>query len=48
MVREAIEQCRGHFGIGEHRRPFREGEVGRDDDRRALVQLADQVVRTAS
>ena len=40
---DAVEQSRGHFGIPEHGRPFAEGEVGRDNDAGAFVELADQV-----
>lgn len=40
---QAVEECRCHFGIAEHRRPFTEGEVCGDDDRGALVEPADQV-----
>ena len=43
VVSDAIEQGRGHLGIAEHGRPFAEGEVGRDDHRGPLVELADQV-----
>jgi len=43
MMRETIEQRGGHFGIAEDARPFAEGEIGRDDDRGALVEAADQV-----
>ncbi len=40
---EPIEQRGRHLGVAEDRRPFSEGEVGRDDDRCALVKAADQV-----
>ena len=40
---EPVEQGGGHFGIAEDAGPFGEGEVGRDDDRCALVEPADQV-----
>ena len=43
MMRNAVEQGGGHLGIPEHGRPFAEGEVGRDDDAGAFVELADQV-----
>ena len=43
MVREAVEQRGGHLGIAENGRPFAEGEIGGDDDRRALIEAADQV-----
>ena len=40
---KAVEQGCGHLGVAEDRWPFSEGEVGGDDDRRALVELADEV-----
>ena len=40
---EAIEQRCGHFRIAEDARPFAEGEICRDDDRRAFVEAADGV-----
>src|ERR1700722_19971334 len=43
MVREAVEQRGGHLGIAENGRPFAEGEIGRDDDRGALIEATDQV-----
>src|SRR5208283_1595754 len=43
VMGEAIEQGGGHLGVAEHRRPFGEGEVGGDDDRRPLVEPAYQV-----
>ena len=43
MVGEAIEQRRRHLGINEDVRPFAESQIGRDDDRGALVETADQV-----
>lgn len=43
MVRQAVEKCRRHLGIAEHRWPFTEGQVCGDDDRGALVESADQV-----
>ncbi len=43
MMREPVEQRGGHLGIAEDAGPFAEGQVGGDDDRRALVELADQV-----
>lgn len=42
-MREAVEQGRCHLGIAEDGRPFAEGQVRRDDNERALVELADQV-----
>ena len=43
MVGDAVEQRGGHLGIAEHGGPLAEGEVGGDDDRGLLVELADQV-----
>lgn len=43
VMGQAVEECRRHFGITKHRRPFAEGKVRRDDDRGALVEPADQV-----
>ena len=43
MMREAVEQRRGHLGVAEHGGPLAEGEVGGDDDGGPLVQLADEV-----
>ena len=43
MMGEAVEQRGGHLGITEDAGSFAEGEVGGDDDRRALVKLADEV-----
>ena len=43
VMGEAVEQRGGHLGIAEDARPFAEGEIGRDDDRGALVEPADQV-----
>ena len=38
VVRQTIEQRRGHFGVAEDRGPFPEGEIGGDDDRGLLVE----------
>ena len=43
MVRQAIEQGGCHFGVAEDARPFREAEIGGDDDAGALVELAEEV-----
>ena len=43
MVRDAIEQRGVHLGVAEDGGPLAEGEVGGDDDRGLLVELADQV-----
>ncbi len=40
---EPIEKGGGHLCIGEDGRPFREGEIGRDEDGCSLNELADQV-----
>ena len=43
MVGDAVEQRGGHLRVAEHGGPLAEGEVGGDDDRGLLVELADQV-----
>ena len=43
VVCEPVEQRRCHLWIAKHGSPFREGKVGGDDDRGALVEPADQV-----
>jgi hypothetical protein len=43
VMGEAIEERCRHFGIAEDAGPFGEGEIGGDDDGRALVKPADQV-----
>ena len=43
MVSEAVEQRGRHFWIAKDARPFAEGEVGRDDDRGALIETADEM-----
>ena len=43
VMREAVEQGRGHFGIADDARPFAESEIGGDDDRGALVESADEM-----
>ena len=40
---ERVEQSGGHFGVAEHGRPLAEGQVGRDNDRRPLLEPADQM-----
>ncbi|MBP2449785.1 hypothetical protein JOH51_007293 [Rhizobium leguminosarum] len=40
---QAVEKCRRHLGIAEHRRPFTERQVRGDNYRRALVEPADQM-----
>src|SRR4051795_5813685 len=37
VMSQSIQQRGCHFGIAEDARPFGEGEIGRDDDRGALV-----------
>ena len=43
VVRQAIEHGCCHFGVAEHLWPIGEGEIGRDQERRVFVELADQV-----
>src|ERR1700734_1925218 len=43
MVSQAVEQRGGHLGITEHAGPFAERKVGGDDDRRALIEPADEM-----
>ena len=43
MVGETVEQRSRHLWIAKDAWPFAEGEVGRDDDRGALIETADQV-----
>jgi hypothetical protein len=43
VVREAVEQRGGHFGITKNTRPLAEGEIRGDDDGRAFVEAADGV-----
>ena len=43
VVRQPIEHGGCHFGVAEHLRPIRESEIGGDQQRRVLVELADQV-----
>ena len=43
VMREAVEQRSRHFSVAEDGGPFSEGQVGGDDDRGALVELADEV-----
>ena len=40
---EPVEHGGGHLGVAEHLRPIGEGEVRGDEQRRVLVELADQV-----
>lgn len=43
VVREPVEQRGGHLCISEDGRPFREAQVGGDDDAGALVELAQKM-----
>src|SRR3954451_12441965 len=43
VMGQSIRQHGCHLGIAEDARPFGEGEIGRDDDRGALVEPADQM-----
>ena len=43
VMREAIEQRGGHLRVAENAWPFSEGEIGRDNDRCALVEPADEM-----
>jgi hypothetical protein len=41
VVGQAVEQCAGQAFGGEHAGPFIEGQIAGDDDRAALVTLAE-------
>jgi hypothetical protein len=43
VVGQAIEQGGGHFGVAKDAWPFAKVEVGGDDDRGLLIEMADQV-----
>ena len=43
VVGEAVEQRRHHLSVPEYAAPFREAQVGGDDDAGALVEFADEV-----
>jgi hypothetical protein len=43
VMGQPVEQRGRHFGIAENARPLGKGEIGRQDDRGALVKAADQV-----
>jgi hypothetical protein len=43
VVGQAVEQRGRHLGIAKHTGPLSECEIGGDDDRRALVEPADEV-----
>ena len=40
---QPIEHGGRHFGVAEHLRPIGEGEIGGDQQRSVLIELADQV-----
>jgi hypothetical protein len=48
VVREAIQQRCGHFGIAKHARPLAEGEICGDDHRCTFVETADGVEQQLS
>lgn len=37
MMRQPIQQRGGQLGVAEHAAPFREGQIGRDDDACRIV-----------
>jgi len=43
MVSEAIEHGGCHLGVAEHLRPVGESQIGGDQQRRILIEFADQV-----
>lgn len=43
VMGQPVEQRGGHLGVAEDAGPFTEGEVRGDDDRRALVEPADEM-----
>ncbi len=43
VVGQAVEHGGGHLGIAEHLGPVGEGQVGGDQQRRVLIEFADQV-----
>ncbi len=43
MVRETVEQRGRHLGVDEDAGPLAEAQIGGDDDRRALVEPADEM-----
>jgi hypothetical protein len=48
MVGQPIEHGGCHLGIAEHLGPIGEGQIGRDQQRRVFVELADQVEQQLS
>jgi hypothetical protein len=43
MMSETVEERGRHLGVSEDARPFAEGQIGRDDDRGALIELAHEM-----
>ena len=43
VMGQPVEQRRGHLGVGKDARPFGKGKIGRQHDRGAFVEPADQV-----
>jgi len=43
MMRETVEERGCHLGVTEDARPFAKGQIGRDDDRGALIELAHEM-----
>ena len=43
VVSEAIEHGGCHLGVAEHLRPIGESQIGGDQQRRVLIEFADQV-----
>lgn len=43
VMGQSVEQCRGHLGVAEDDWPFAEVEIGGDDHRGLLIEMADQV-----
>src|SRR6516162_10449694 len=43
VVCQAVKHGGGHFGVAEDLRPICESEIGGDQQRRVLIELADQV-----
>ncbi len=48
MMGEAIEHGGCHFGVAEHLRPIGECQIGGDQQRRVLIELADEVKQQLS
>lgn len=43
MVRQSIQECGGRLGIAKHVTPFREGQIGCNDDAGPLIELGEQM-----